>query len=510
MISMKKHPLLTGTLLLTGTGVLVRFMGFFYRIFLSRTMGAEGMGIYQLVFPVYALFSAVSCAGIQVGISRCCGSALARQEEQRAGLYFFQGLFLATALSLGCSFLLYTQASCISRQILLEPRCASLLKVIAASLPFHGIHSCINAWYYARGKAGVPSFSQFLEQLARVAVSFLVSAILLEQGKSGTPLIAAAGILAGELAGALFSSLAVLMGQRGRSLVKSDALFSSHCFQDLMKISLPLTVNRLILNLLQSGEAVLIPAQLRIFGYSASQALSAYGILTGMALPFILFPGSVTNSLSTLLLPRIAGEQACGNTDGIPELLEKIIHACLLLGILSSGIFFFFGKSLGFLFYKNKDAGIFLQILSFLCPFLYLTTALTGILNGLGHSVLCLCQNGMGILIRLLFVLFAVPRFGLSGYMGGLILSTVAVTGMNLFSLHRKLPYKVHWKDWLLRPAAGIFTGCGCGLAVLYFLRSVLTLTPGLSLLCALFASGCIYLWFLTRDPGIRQFFLKP
>ena len=65
-----KSTLLTGTLFLTLAGILTRIIGFFYRIFLSRTIGAEGLGIYQLIAPVTAICFAFTAAGIQTSISK--------------------------------------------------------------------------------------------------------------------------------------------------------------------------------------------------------------------------------------------------------------------------------------------------------------------------------------------------------------------------------------------------------------------------------------------------------
>lgn len=94
------------------------------------------------------------------------------------------------------------------------------------------------------------------------------------------------------------------------------------------------------------------------------------------------------------------------------------------------------GKKLALIFYRNPDAGIFLQILAFLCPFLYLTATLTGILNGLGHTVQCLIQNLAGLGIRILFVTFAIPHMGIRGYLFGLLLSQLIITGKSdLFNI---------------------------------------------------------------------------
>ena len=75
MFSSAKHPVLTGTAILTCAGTLSRLIGFFYRIFLSRTIGAQGLGIYQMIFPVYAFCLSGGTAGIQSALSRCCSAA---------------------------------------------------------------------------------------------------------------------------------------------------------------------------------------------------------------------------------------------------------------------------------------------------------------------------------------------------------------------------------------------------------------------------------------------------
>ena len=220
----------------------------------------------------------------------------------------------------------------------------------------------------------------------------------------------------------------------------------------------------MLVNLLQSTEAILIPRKLEASGLTNVQSLSLYGALTGMALPFILFPSAITSALSTMLLPTIAGQQAAGKEDAIIRSTEQTIQYCLWLGFLSGGIFFFFGKELAQIFYRNQDAGIFLQILAFLCPFLYLTATLTGILNGLGHTVQCLIQNLAGLGIRILFVTFAIPHMGIRGYLFGLLLSQLIITGLNLIFLHKSVKFRFPAVEWIVLPCCGMILGCGCGL----------------------------------------------
>lgn len=490
MSSIKKHPLIAGTMVLTLTGLITRVMGFFYRIFLSHTIGAEGMGIYQMIFPLYALCFALTTAGIQTGISRCCAAALAEENPRKARIYFSSGFFLSLSLSAVTAFFLHRYAEELSLQLLRESRCIPLLKLIAWSIPLGTIHTCISAWYFSRKQTGIPALSQFLEQSARILTSLFFYLVCMEKGVEATPLLAVAGTLAGELVSSLFSAVCVLFHFQSSEYQNSgDSLLPSRlsCTRQLLTLSLPLTANRVLLTLLQSIEAIMIPDRLKVYGLSSSQALTVYGVLTGMALPFILFPSAITNSVSTMLLPTIAGEQSRGHTEKIIQATEKTIKYCLLLGIFAGGIFFFFGDFIGILVYGNPDAGTYIRILSFLCPFLYLTGTLSSILNGLGHTFLCFLQNAAGLFIRILFVFFAVPQIGIRGYLWGILISQLVITLLNAFFVHQKAAFSFYPLPWILLPVIALTVSCGLGLFV-YHLCSELLPFPGLLNLTAALA----------------------
>ena len=491
MFSSAKHPVLTGTAILTCAGILSRLIGFFYRIFLSRTIGAQGLGIYQMIFPVYAFCLSGVTAGIQSALSRCCSAALSKGNPRKGWVFFLSGSGLSVGLSLIVSFFLYTRAPWISLHILHEIRCCELLQLLAFSLPLCSIHTCIHAWYFSTRRTTVPAVSQLLEQFARVGASYVIYLIFLEQNLAPPPILAVGGMLFGELAACFFC--VVCLAFQKPSYKGTTHFRVRSCLWEILTLSVPLTLNRMLVNLLQSTEAILIPGKLEASGLTNAQSLSLYGALTGMALPFILFPSAITSALSTMLLPTIAGQQAAGKEDAIIRSTEQTIQYCLWLGFLSGGIFFFFGKELAQIFYRNQDAGIFLQILAFLCPFLYLTATLTGILNGLGHTVQCLIQNIAGLGIRILFVTFAIPHMGIRGYLSGLLLSQLIITGLNLIFLHKSVKFRFPAVEWIVLPCCGMILGCGCGL-FLYRILSEMKMSGYIALFGSVLITGGIFL----------------
>lgn len=429
--SLRNHPLLTGTLLLTMTGLLSRVIGFFYRIFLSQTIGAEGMGIYQLIIPIHILTISLTSSAIQTAISRFVAqAAIASQNESAASggktscnekCYFTAGLILSLSLSFLCFFFLYRFSDMIAANFLEEERCAPLLKVLAFTIPFGAVHACISGYFYGLKKTFVPASSQLIEQIVRVLSVWLFFEISMEKYHAISLNLVVWGMVAGEAASALYSvSFLRKKKNRGSRLLALKRIFI---------MSFPLSANRVLVNVLQSMEAVMIPGQLRLYGYTASESLSVYGILTGMALPMVLFPSVLTNSVSVMLLPAIAEAQEKKDRSYIVNAVKKTCFYCLLLGFGCTLLFLLLGGWMGITLFGNELAGTFIVILGWICPFLYLTTTLHSILNGLGKTTSTFLLNVIGLGIRIGFVLFVIPVSGIKGYLWGLLASQAIMAG---------------------------------------------------------------------------------
>lgn len=433
MKAKSRHPLVVGTFILTITGILCRIIGFFYRIYLSRLFGEEGMGLYQLLSPVLSLSFSLTAAGYQTAISKLVAEQSAKSETPSLRP-LAAGLSISLPLSLLCNAGIYFGAEFIAASLLREARTAGMLRILSFSVPLSAVHSCVNGYFYGVKKAGIPSASQLLEQLARVGCVFLVSGQALRAGQTPSISVAVLGLTLGELCSMLFSLAAV---QPTRSRV--PAPLSSELYRSLLAMALPLTANRIVLNLLQSVEAVSIPSMLRAYGYDNITALSVYGVLTGMALPFIFFPNALTSSVAVLLLPVISENHALGNRKVVAQTTIKTVKYCGLMGFCCMIGFLLLGNWAGCTLFKSPLAGYFITTLGFICPFLYLDTTLSSILQGLGKAGQIFFMNVVCLLIRLAFVFLAIPRFGIRGYLWGLLASQLTLGVLYLVCLYRFL-----------------------------------------------------------------------
>lgn len=449
-----KNPIIIGTAILTATGLISRIIGFFYRIFLSNTIGEEGMGIYQLIFPVSSICFAICAASIQTAISRFVAAEFSSDRHYKQRNVLKAGLLLTMVLSFTTTALVYSFAKPIATYLLLEPRCEGLLRILALSVPFVSIHSCFCGYYYGLKKANIPAFSQMVEQIIRVISVWIIWKICLEKGVNLTAAGAVAGSLISDIAAVIYLLLAFFWTEATPIKEKKEAS-TRYFFPMIKQISLmaaPLTANRLVLNIMQSAEAVLIPSRLKMYGMTSEQALSVYGVLTGMAMPFIFFPSALSNSVSVMLLPAIAEAQSQGSDRQIQKATGTNIRFCLWLGILFTAVFLLFGSQMGIYIFDSKLAGKFITILAWLCPFMYLTTTMGSILNGLGKTSTIFTHNMISLSIRLSIVVFLIPKYGILAYLWGMLLSQLILALLHLIAIRKSVSFPFSAFSSILHP----------------------------------------------------------
>lgn len=459
-------------MILTVTGIISRCIGFYYKIFLSREIGADGLGMYQLIFPIFALFLAVSSAGIQTSISRFCASC---QTDREAKGYLAAGLSVSVTLSACCMLLIRAKADWFC-QIMMEGMDAeNLLLIMTWAIPLASIHSCINGYYFGRKKALVPAFSQLFEQIVRVAGVWLFMQIALSQGRIPSVSDAVWGILIGEIGAVLYCVTAFCLfrtnksfhqsrdcenGQSHRSgyrkaipiqaetekgkkytkqkeslCLQKGLLSLITYYKNLLSMAIPLTANRLISSLFANAESLLIPFTLRQFGYTSTDALSVYGILTGMVFSTIMFPAVLSNSLSVMLLPSISDACAKKNLFLIRQAVRRTVEICTILGFLCTFGFLFCGDWIGSHLFDNTLAGVYLKTLCWICPFIFLGSTLGSILHGLGKATATLAINLSASLIRIAFIGLGIPAIGLKAYLWGMLVSQIFAALISLLCI---------------------------------------------------------------------------
>lgn len=429
----EKHPLIQNTIILTFAGIIARFAGFYNRIFLSRTIGAKELGIYQMIFPIYLLCFSICCQGFQAGLSHFVASEQPLHHTGNIHYLVKFALRLCLFLSITLSVLLFIFADTISIHILNTPSAAFCLRIACFALPFVSIKACLQGYSVGCGNSSISATSQIVEQISRIGIIISIASTICYLLFPGARL-AVIGMLFGEVISCI---LVLFLTKRIFPKRKNIETPSFSLKKDFLKISLPLCCNRTCLTLLQSIEAVLIPKQLMLFYCDHTLSLELYGTLTGIALPFLFFPSTITNSLSTMLMPSISADHSSHNDAHLNRSIRLATYGCFFMGLFFTGVFFLLGVPMGTYLFCSPTAGEYIRILSFLCPALYLSSINTSILNGMGQTSTTFLHNIFSIFVRLLFIFFAIPSFGIDGYLWGLLVSTFLLVLLNHIAIQK-------------------------------------------------------------------------
>lgn len=411
---MLKSTLAKGTIILTCAGFLSRILGFFYRIWLSEHLGSELLGIYQMIFPISGVCYTIYASGIQTAISKITA-------ERKASLsVFFHGLSLSLFLSLLLSLLLYEGAPFLAERFLFEERTIAPLRILSFMFPFGAITACCNGYYYGKSNSRYPAVAQLTEQVIRIACAYFI--VFTFHGLNFSCELAVLVLVIGEAISALVSILSLVSSEcKGRKLT-AKALHKSG-LKDITLLALPLTFHRLIINLLHSFEATLVPLTLQQSGMTKAMALSQYGILNGMAFPFIFFPTALTGSLSVLLLPVVSRANKEENTGYLHKVIRLSLAFSGGLGLACTLLFLVTGNFLGNAVFHEPQAGQYIRILAWLCPFMYLSSTLGSILNGLGKVYQTFSISVISLIIKIGCLMLLVPSYGMPAYFFTLLVS---------------------------------------------------------------------------------------
>lgn len=447
---MKKSSVIKGTIILTIAALITRVFGFANRIYLSHLIGAEGMGLFQLVVPIYMLSYTICCSGIFTAVSKLIAEEKAKHNHSNLTRIVRVATTIAFLLSLLIMVILVTNSDLIARRLINEPRTGLAIKIMAFSIPFTAIASCIKAYFYGLKYPTVPAITQVLEQMTRIAIIYFLSAMFIPMGLTYACAMAVIGMVGGEIISLFITVICYKWNHHKKSKRKPDRL--RVITKKIAAIAIPITSNRLITTLLISIETILIPTQLQASGLNHSDALGIYGILTGMALPLIMFPTVFTNSISLMLLPTVSAAAANKNKRMINFTTSKTMKLTILIGIISTFLFLSFGKTLGVMVYNEEYVGVLLTILAWLCPFIYLQATLGSILNGLNKQLIVFRNNVIGLTIRIAFIFLLIPLYGLKGYLWGLLCSYVIVALLNIIHLIRITSINFEVGNWLIKP----------------------------------------------------------
>ena len=461
-----RQSYLKNAALMTGADVLLRLAGMGLRIYLANALGGEGMGLYQLVLAVYALFVTLATAGVSVAATRLMAEELSRGRAEARGMLV---RLLAAGLGLG-AFAMVAQfglAGLAAAWWLGDARAAGALRAAAFGMPWMAVSAVLRGFFIARRRVEPNVLSQLAEQTVRIGVVYvaLEQGILLgwENGRKCTAVLAATA-----LSEAVSACMMLLFYHREarRCFAGKKARRPRDPARRLWDILWPVEGGRCLASALHTAENMLVPACLTVCLLDAggrSAAVAQYGSLKGMALPLLTFPFGLLGSLSVLLMPEITQAHIRGERARLDCLLDRMLRLTGCFSALAGALFWVWGEPLALLLYHSQEAGFYLRVLGPAMPLMYLESMVDGAMKGMGEQKAVFRYSLWDAVLRIAGVLLLLPRWGMKGFLWVILLSSAYTCQMNTARLLHVSGLKPRLWRWLGAPALAALVSAGAG-----------------------------------------------
>lgn len=436
---------------LVGAGLLGRSVSLLFNGYISQKIGAEGIGLFSLVMSVYGFAVTFATSGIHLAVTRLCAEAMGagRPENVRATLR--RAVLYAVFFGGSASLLLLFFAGPIGHTLLRDERTIPSLRLLGCSMLPIALSSVFSGYFNAMRRVAKNAATQLVEQALRIGLTVFGLLALSPAG-----LTYACLALVGGSAIAEFCSFFVLflqyLGDRRRHLPGVAAGTGEGLWGRMLHISLPVAASAYVRSGLVTVEHILIPLCLAAAGSGREEALAAYGVLHGMALPLLLFPTAITTSFSGLLVPEMAESRAAGQEARIRYMAERAISYTLFFSFLSAGVLRAYADELGLFLYGSSEAGGFIRLLAPVAVIMYLDTTVDAMLKGLGHQVYSMGVNIADSLLSILLVCLLLPRFGATGYIYVIYIAEIFNFSLSIARLHNAIGFRFSLFRYLLSP----------------------------------------------------------
>ena len=449
---MKKLTYIQGAFILTITNLITGSLSFIYRVFLTRAIGSEGVGVYQLVLPLYLLFITLVSGGITTAVSKLIA-------EQAPGSNYrnMYKIIKICGITIGiwslalCSFIFFN-SEYLAKYVLKDNRTFFSIMVFTPAIFFISLSAVLKGYFYGLQYVKPPAMIDILEKMIRLGGLLMTTYYLLPLGIE----YVCAGVMAAMAAGEFISLILLYFCYKVKkaAVVHTKTDSTIHIITRILKTALPLSLSGSLTTIMDMITAILIPMQLRAAGYSNSSALSIYGQVTGMVMPLLFFPFIIVASLGITLVPAIAASYAAGNWTALNKKCNDSLKITSAIAFASTALFIVFPWELCRIFFKCPEAGNMLFWMSFVCVFEYWQFTLFAVLNGVGKQHVVLKNSILHIVISVIcsYFLIPIPSIGIYGFVIGFCASAVLICLWNLADLKRIPNIHIDYANIFIKP----------------------------------------------------------
>lgn len=444
---------LRGTLILLIAGLVTRVLGFINRIVIARFIGEEGVGLYMMAFPTLILIITITQLGLPVAISKNVAEAEARGDVKKIKKILIVSLTTTISLSIVFTPALIFLAPYLSKTLFTDSRTLLPLLAIAPIVPIVAVSSVLRGYFQGKQNMKPAAISQVIEQIIRIALIAFMTKTFLPYGVE----YAAAGAMFASVIGELASLVYLLTSFKLKKRFRLRGRFFQHVqtgkstFKELMAIALPTTGSRLIGNISWFLEPIVVSQALALAGVTAIVATKQYGALTGFAMPLLMLPSFVTNSLSTSLVPAISEANSKNDKRMIEHRLQQALRFVFITGGIAVVILYVLSDPLMEVMYGSTSGSFFIKLMAPFFLLQYYQGPLQATLQALNLARAAMINSFLGALVKtvVIFLLASQPSFGINGAAIGIVVGILLVTMLHFATVLKTISFTFYVRDYV-------------------------------------------------------------
>lgn len=458
---MNKRTFLKTATIVTVFSVCERGLGFLYRIILSRTIGAEGVGLYQLALSVFAVFATLVSSGIPITLSRLIPkyktSLNPRAEQQTISA----AVLFTLALALPLFLLVYLGHGWVE-SLFSDPRCGNIFLILMYGFVFNSVYAVLRGSFWGNKQFLAYSVIEFVEE----AVMIVTGALLIIGASSAMDGAARAAFAVVLSYLTSFAISLIYFFAKGGKFVRPKGQF-----KPLLASALPITAMRTSTSLVNSLISILLPARLIVGGLTATEAMAEFGVALGMAIPILYTPSTIIGSLALVLTPELSEHFYQKRHRKLQGNIEKALKVTVLISCTLIPLFFVFGSDMGMLIYSSARSGELIRSACVMLLPMSLTMITTSILNSLGRERRTLLYYFFGAAAMLFCVWFLSPILGIYALLLGQCACHTVCCLLNLRLLRKTCVHPPAYRRFLCLSVLAALAETLAGASLYPFLR---------------------------------------
>ena len=446
--------------IITGFAVLTRLLGFIFRIYLSRMLGAEALGLYQVSLSVFMVLLTIVASGLPVIISKLSAKYYSKKDISSEAKLISASLIISVVTSIILSIFVLVFKNLFSL-LFADDRCYSILLVMLPAVLFSSVYNVFRGSMWGHSNY----FGYCITELFEYIVRITVCVFLLSFGIGSLSTSISAGL---SLSIACLLSMAlsiILYFVYGGKLKKPDKIY-----KEVIKSSAPITAVRFLSSLVQPIIALIIPARLIAVGYTSSQAMSIYGIAIGMTLPLLFIPITLVGSLSTALIPDLSKAVSNEDNNEVKNKISSSLIFTLFITFLIMPLFMGAGENIGLFFFGNVTSGALLSSSAWMIVPMALTSISSSILNALGKEVKSFINYLIGSVFLFTAIWFLPSIIGINALIVGMGICVSITSILNIIMIKKTINNKLN----ILKPFVLMLAFCLPCAAITFFITSLL------------------------------------